>query len=185
MATATKYVLTHDVWYRPEQGEDIEPVRYGKGAVLEDLTANEVKRLKRQGAIAELKSEEGKRASEAPAAPPAGVDPLGVEPTPYQQSEYGTALANSGLGPDDAPPGALSEEQVRETEQITEAQAEAMRAAQAAGGANARLGAGSGDVERPAKSATADEWRRWAVKSGKVSADAAETMNKGDLQALK
>lgn len=181
---ATKYVLTHDVWYRPEQGEDIEPVRYGKGAVLEDLTANEVRRLKRQGAIAELKSEQGKRASEAPAAAPAGADDVAVTPTPYQQAEYGTAAANSGLGPEDAPPAALSEEQAAEVEQISEAQAEAIRAAQAAGGADARLG-GSSDLERPAKSATADEWRRWAVKSRKATADQAETMNKGELQALK
>jgi len=182
---ATSYVLTADVWYRPEQGEDVEPMRYGKGAVLDDLTDNEVKRLKRQGAIVEKSSDEGKRATEAPAPAPAGTEVAEVIPTPHQQSEYGTALANSGLGPDDASGGELSEEQWEEETAIDEAQAEAIRAAQAAGGTGAQVGAGERQAaERPAKSATADEWRRWAVKSRKVTADAAEKMNKGELQAL-
>lgn len=182
---STSYVLTADVWYRPEQGEDVEPQRYGKGAVIEDLTPNEVKRLKRQGAIVEKSSDEGKRASEAPAPAPAGVEIVEVAPTPHQQAEYLTALANSGLGPEDASGGELSEEQWEEETAIDAAQAEAIRAAQAAGGSDARVGAGErAAAERPAKSATTDEWRRWAVKSGKRSADAAEKMNKTELQAL-
>lgn len=178
------YVLTVDYWFR--QG-DVEQTRHVRGDTLEDLTDAEVRNLLRAGAITEAKSDAGKRAVERAEATPEAPDPTATPlPTGFQQAEYGTALANSGLGPDDASGGELSEDQWAEETDIDAAKAEAITAARAAGGAGARVGAGeAAGSERPAKSATVDEWRRWAVQSGKANADQAEGMNKSDLQALK
>lgn len=177
------YVLTADIWFR--QG-DVEQTRYVKGDVLEDLSDAEVRNLKRAGAIAEPKSDAGKRAVERAEAAPEAPDLTATpQPTGFQQAEYGTVLANSGLGPDDASGGKLSGDQQADEADIDAAKAEAITAARAAGGAGARVGAGElAAAERPAKSATLDEWRRWAVTSKRISADEAEGKSKSELQAL-
>lgn len=160
MATA-KHVLTVDYWYRDEEGE---AATYRRGDEVE-LNEREVKFLTRAGAIAKPSSDEAKRAQESAPAPT--VQPGSVIPDGYNQSTYGTLAANSGLGPSDASGGELSEEQWDEELALAE-----QRSAGPAGSAP------------PAKSATVDEWRRWAVASGKMSADDAEQANKGDIQAL-
>lgn len=180
------YVLTADVWYRRRDPDQPDQERYVKGDTIDDLTEREVNNLRRAGAVVEAKSDAGKRAAEGADARAEAIVNETPLPTLHQQSEYGTALANSGLVDPDTPPAELSEEQWQEELSVDETQAEAITAARAAGGADARVFAGErATAERPAKSATADEWRRWAVTSNKVSADKAETMNKTDLQALK
>lgn len=155
----TKHVLTVDYWFRQE---DIGRKRYHRGSELDDLTSDEVRFLTEAGAIAAPGSDAGKRAAAHPVVPQPERGPVEVDA--FNQSTYLTSEANSGIGPEDATGGLLSDDQVAEESTLT-----------------ARL---TGEVDHPARSATVDEWRRWAVKSGKATADQAEQMNKGELQAL-
>jgi hypothetical protein len=145
------YVLTATYWYR--NGETSRC--YRRGDVLDDLTADEIENLRRAGAIAKAGDAAGKAAKANPE--PTPPQPGSTEPGAYGQASAGLAAANSGLAPDDATGGVLSDKQVAE----------------------ARAGA-----ERPPKTASVDEWRRWAVVSRKVSADDAAVMSKTDLQAF-
>lgn len=150
------YVLVVDV-YR-QRDENGAPRRFKRGDTV-TLTAEKAERLLRAGAVAkpssdEAETAEGRPGSELVSAPPAPVA------TSTQVSGFAAAATNSGLGEQDASGGVLSDEQ------------------------RSDLHPALSSDGPPPKSAVVEEWRKWAVRTGKASADEADEMNKGDLQAL-
>lgn len=125
--------------------------RRKRGDVL-TLTAEQAERLLAAGAVAKKSDDEADVAVEHPGAE------LAVSPEVPELTAVDVARANSGLAPDDATGGVLSEEQARD---LT-----------------------AGGTTRPPKSATVAVWRKWAVDSGKLTEEEAAAFDKGDLQAL-
>lgn len=149
------YVLTANVFKVRDEKTGV-PRRYKRGDTV-PLTAEQAERLLKVGAVVKAGSGEAEAAEEHPG-DEATTAPAAPEADANNVSTFAAAAANSGLGPEDAyEGGVLSDQQWDEIE-----------------------GVSSG--ERPPKSATVDVWRKYAVDSGKVSADDAAEMTKAELQ---
>lgn len=162
-AKAGKYVLLANVL--KQRDEDGAPVRYVRGDTV-TLTARQATTLLASNAVAKPGSDQADAAEGTPGVALVTAPPL-PEPDPGQVAGLAAAASNSGLHPSSSG-GALSEEQLAE-----------LVGSEPVGAPPVPAGDGV-----PPKAATVDVWRKWAVDSGKLTADEADGKNKGELQAL-